>query len=149
MNQGWVLSHDDGSCWEPSRFSTLFREFHHQTGLPHSRFRDLRHRHCSYLLAHGVPLKLASERMGHSTIAVPADLHGHILKGQDRAAADLFTDALSQAMQRVAEVGWERARLPVVTPGRLPRAPHTKEKSIARAETQHKQDSPGEHFDDR
>jgi hypothetical protein len=87
--------------------------------------------------------------MGHSTIAIAADLYRHLLKGQDRAAAEVFYDALSQAMHRVADVGYERSRLPVVTPGRLPRAPHTKEKTIARAETLQKQDAPGEHFDDR
>jgi hypothetical protein len=44
---------------------------------------------------------MASARMGHSTIAITADLYGHILEGQDRAAADLFNIALSEAFQEV------------------------------------------------
>ena len=40
-------------------------------------------------------------RMGHSNIAITADLHGHILEGQDRAAADIFNIALSEAFQEV------------------------------------------------
>lgn len=45
---------------------------------------------------------MASVRMGHSTIAISADLYGHILEGQDRAAADLFNIALTEAFQEVA-----------------------------------------------
>ena len=101
-DQGLVFPRETGRPWDPSRFSTRFREFEDGLELPRIRFHDLRHGHCSQLLRQGTPLKMASARMGHSTIAITADLYGHILEGQDRAAADLFNIALSEAFQEVA-----------------------------------------------
>jgi integrase len=102
QDQDLVFPRDDGRPWDPSRFSTQFREFEHALDLPRIRLHDLRHGHCSQILRQGTPLKMASARMGHSTIAITADLYGHILEGQDRAAADLFNIALSEAFQEVA-----------------------------------------------
>ena len=101
-DQDLVFPRENGRPWDPSRFSTRFREFEDTLDLPRIRFHDLRHGHCSHLLRQGTPLKMASARMGHSTIAITADLYGHILEGQDRAAADLFNIVLSEAFQEVA-----------------------------------------------
>jgi hypothetical protein len=35
--------------------------------------------------------------MGHSTIAITADLYGHILEGQDRLAANALDDVMNRA----------------------------------------------------
>jgi len=40
------------------------------------------------MLAGGVPAKVASERLGHSKIAVTLDTHSHVLPEMDRDAAD-------------------------------------------------------------
>ncbi len=101
-DQGLVFPRETGQPWDPSRFSTVFREFEDGLDLPRIRLHDLRHGHCSQLLRQGTSLKMASARMGHSTIAITADLYGHILEGQDRAAADLFNVALSEAFQELA-----------------------------------------------
>ena len=101
-DHGLVFPREDGRPWDPSRFSTRFREFDDGLDLPRIRLHDLRHGHCSQLLRQGTPLKMASARMGHSTIAITADLYGHILEGQDWAAADLFNIALPEAFQEVA-----------------------------------------------
>ena len=39
---------------------------------------SLRHSHASALLSSGSPLKVVSERLGHSTIAITADLYTHV-----------------------------------------------------------------------
>lgn len=101
-DQGLVFPRPTGQPWDPSRFSTRFREFEDALELPRIRLHDLRHGHCSQLLRQGTPLKMASARMGHSTIAITADLYGHILEGQDRAAADLFNASLSEAFKELA-----------------------------------------------
>jgi integrase len=63
-------------------------------GLPHVRFHDLRHGAASMLLAQGVPLKVVSETLGHSGIAVTADTYAHLDRAQRREAADAIERAI-------------------------------------------------------
>jgi integrase len=52
-----------------------------KAGVDGMRFHDLRHTHASLLLGEGVHLKVVSERLGHSGIAITADLYCHVLPG--------------------------------------------------------------------
>ena len=63
-------------------------------GLPHVRFHDLRHGVASLLLAQGVPLKLVSEQLGHSTLTITADIYSHLDREQRRQAADAIERAI-------------------------------------------------------
>jgi len=50
-----------------------------RAGLPESiRFHDLRHAHATLLLRAGISLKTASARLGHSGIAITADLYQQV-----------------------------------------------------------------------
>jgi integrase len=64
-----------------------FRRIITRAGLPPIRFHDLRHAHASYLALAGVPLKVAQERLGHSTPTFTARVYQHVLAGQQEAAA--------------------------------------------------------------
>ena len=55
-------------------------------GLPRQRFHDLRHGAASFMIAAGVPLRVVQEVLGHSTIAVTADIYGHVLPEATRDA---------------------------------------------------------------
>ncbi len=50
-------------------------------------FHGLRHGHASLMLAAGVHLKVVSERLGHSTIGITADLYTHVAEEVHEAAA--------------------------------------------------------------
>jgi integrase len=56
------------------------------------RLHDLRHSCASLLIASGQPLKVVSERLGHSNIGITADVYGHVYAAQDQAATAI--DAL-------------------------------------------------------
>ena len=58
-----------------------------KAGLQGIRLHDLRHTHASLLLGEGVHLKVVSERLGHSGIAITADLYSHVMPGLQREAA--------------------------------------------------------------
>lgn len=77
------------------RFSTAAR----RAGLELT-FHGLRHGHASLMLAAGVNLKVVSERLGHSTIGITADLYTHVAEEVHRQATDSFDSwwiaALSQ-----------------------------------------------------
>ncbi len=51
---------------------------------------DLRHTHATLMLKHGVPLKVVSERLGHSTPAFTMAVYQHVLPGMQRDAANTF-----------------------------------------------------------
>jgi integrase len=66
-----------------------------RAGLPESiRFHDLRHAHATLLLRAGVALKTASARLGHSGIAITADLYQHVAGDLDADAAQRVADVL-------------------------------------------------------
>ena len=58
------------------------------------RLHDLRHTNASLALDAGVDLKVVSERLGHSQIAITADLYTHVNSGPGRAAAEQIARAL-------------------------------------------------------
>jgi integrase len=48
-----------------------------------------------FLLKQGIPLKVVSERLGHSSISITADIYSHVTPGMQESAAKLFDDAIS------------------------------------------------------
>jgi hypothetical protein len=59
------------------------------------RLHDLRHTNASIALAAGVDIKVVSDRLGHSTTAITADLYTHVNRNVGRAAADRIADVLT------------------------------------------------------
>jgi integrase len=51
------------------------------------RFHDLRHTHASLGLAAGVPIKVMSERLGHSSSNFTADAYQHVTPALEEQAA--------------------------------------------------------------
>jgi len=65
------------------------------------RFHDVRHSHARQLLAAGVHPKIASERLGHSTIGITLDLYSHAIPGMQANAAEQV-DAAIKAVKKPA-----------------------------------------------
>jgi integrase len=63
----------------------------------HVRFHDLRHTAATLLLATGTPLKVVSDLLGHSTIAITADTYAHVTPELRREAASAMDRALGGA----------------------------------------------------
>ncbi|MBT8103032.1 MAG: tyrosine-type recombinase/integrase, partial [Gammaproteobacteria bacterium] len=49
-------------------------------------FHNLRHTYASHAIVAGVPLADVSKYMGHSSVAVTADVYHHLMKGSDDRA---------------------------------------------------------------
>ena len=58
------------------------------------RLHDLRHTHASILLKANVPVKVVSERLGHSSPAFTMTVHQHVLPGMQADAAAAFSAAV-------------------------------------------------------
>jgi integrase len=83
---------------EPHQPRSLTHEFSRMMGrmkhLPRVRFHDLRHSHATHLLAAGMHLKIAQERLGHSTIVTTLDLYSHVSEPMQKEAAEKIDAAL-------------------------------------------------------
>jgi integrase len=66
-----------------------------KAGLPRIRFHDLRHTAATLLLLKGVHVKIVSEMLGHSSVAITLDRYSHVLPDMQHSAA--------VAMQQVLE----------------------------------------------
>jgi integrase len=71
-----------------------------ESALPRIRFHDLRHTHATHMLASGVHVKVASERLGHSKVGITLDLYSHVLPGMQEDAVAKVDAAFSAHRKR-------------------------------------------------
>jgi integrase len=92
-----IFGNLEGEHLHPGRFTHRFgvhvaryRRQLSQDGPPAIRLHDLRHSHASVLLAAGVPVKVVSERLGHTTVTITLEIYQHVMPGMQAEAAAKF-----------------------------------------------------------
>lgn len=92
-----VFAQVTGETLHPDYVSKTFDRLVKAAGVPRIRLHDLRHTAATTMLEQGIPLKVVTERLGHSSTRITADLYQHASETmQDDAAAKLgaaFLDA--------------------------------------------------------
>jgi len=87
----------------PNRLNTHFKQLLKDLGLPDIRFHDLRHSYATAMIDLDVPLKVISQNLGHSTIAITADIYCDVID-KKKLTADLvqntFFDSNESQMER-------------------------------------------------
>ena len=66
-----------------------------RTEVPRIRLHDLRHTHGTLLIKAGVPVKVVSERLGHSNPVYTIDTYQHVLPGMQAEAAGVFEELIT------------------------------------------------------
>ena len=94
----FVVAQYDGKPLQPRTLTHEWVRILGKTDLPRIRFHDLRHTHASQMLAAGVHPKIASERLGHSSIGITLDLYSHVMPGMQADAAEQVDAALQAAI---------------------------------------------------
>jgi len=94
----FVVAQIDGNPIQPRSLTHEWMRLIQKTALPRIRFHDLRHTHASQMLASGVHPKIASERLGHSTIGITLDLYSHVMPGMQADAAEQVDAAIRTAI---------------------------------------------------
>ena len=98
----FVVAQVDGSPIQPRSLTHEWVRLISKTDLPRIRFHDLRHTHASQMLSAGVHPKVASERLGHSTIGITLDLYSHVMPGMQADAAEQVDAAIRGAVKPTA-----------------------------------------------
>jgi integrase len=76
-----------GEVIAPNAFSKAFAAIVARVGIPRCRVHALRHTHITELLRAGVHPKIASERAGHSSVAMTLDTYSHAVPSMQEDAA--------------------------------------------------------------
>jgi len=90
----YVFPGPNGAPTHPQLFSDAFKRLVRRSALPRIRLHDLRHTHATLLLKAGVPIKVVSERLGHSTPGFTMATYQHVLPGMQAEAARTFSELL-------------------------------------------------------
>ena len=93
-----VFASPNGRPVHPHLLSQAFDRLVARAAVPRIRLHDLRHTHATLMLKAGVPIKVVSERLGHSTPAFTMTTYQHVLPGMQRDAAALFGRLLDMAI---------------------------------------------------
>jgi integrase len=89
-----VFTREDGKPVRPEFATRHFQALSKKAKLREIRLHDLRHTSASLALAAGIEMKVVSERLGHSALAITADLYTHVVPQVARDAADRLGAAL-------------------------------------------------------
>jgi len=100
VNLNLVCCYPDGRNYVPSNFSPLFANFLKKHKLKAVRFHDLRHSNATLMLKYGVPAKIASARLGHSSIAITMDLYSHVLDDMQDEVVEALDDRLMSRVNK-------------------------------------------------
>ena len=93
-DDGFVFAKPDGEPVHPDYFSQVFERHVAASTLTRIRLHDLRHTHATILPKAGVPVKVVSERLGHSSPAFTISVYQHVLPGMQADAARAFGEAV-------------------------------------------------------
>ncbi len=93
----WVFANSVGGPLDPFRTRRLFWAALKAADLPAVRFHDLRHTAATLMLSRGVHPKVASEMLGHATVAVTLDLYSHVSEPMHRSAAEAIEAAIRES----------------------------------------------------
>lgn len=96
-DHGLVFAQEDGNPLLPDEVTRLFVRLTEAAGVRRIRLHDLRHGYASLLLAAGVDIAVVSKLLGHSSVAITADIYSHLLKDVRDAAADKIAALIPRA----------------------------------------------------
>jgi integrase len=90
-----IFANPDGSPFKPDSISATVSALFKRLRIPKPKggsLHLLRHTMASQMLDGGVPLTVVSQRLGHSSIRVTADVYSHAMHGQDDEAVRLWEE---------------------------------------------------------
>ena len=92
QNMDMVFAREDGFYIDPATFRDHYQKKLKEAGLGHYTIHALRHTFATRALETGVPIKVVSQILGHSTVQITMDTYSHVLP-----------ELQSESMNKIAE----------------------------------------------
>jgi len=92
---GLIFTNRLGGPIHPRNLLRDFKDLLKDAGLPEIRFHDLRHTSASLMLNRGIPLIVASRRLGHARPSITLDVYGHLIPAMQIEAAELIDELIT------------------------------------------------------
>ena len=89
-----VFTTEFGRPLHPQNLVDLIERYAADAGVPRITFHDLRHTYATAALEGGVPMKVVSERIGHSNVSFTMATYAHVRSDADHEAAQQAADFL-------------------------------------------------------
>ena len=84
--QGFIFASEFGDCIEPRTFQDAFKRILKDADIKDANFHALRHTFATRALEAGIPAKIVSEILGHSSVNITLDLYSHVSLDTKREA---------------------------------------------------------------
>ncbi|WP_052091408.1 tyrosine-type recombinase/integrase [Modestobacter caceresii] len=94
---GYVFTTEFGEPCDPRNAVRAFKVAAAQAGLTDAGLHTLCHSAASVMLTRGVPLKVVSDILGHSSIAITGDVYGHVSPAVSRDAVTTLGTVLTNS----------------------------------------------------
>ncbi|HHL0971830.1 TPA: tyrosine-type recombinase/integrase, partial [Bacillus cereus] len=100
----FVFTNEDASCILQSAALSFFKQTCKEAGFKYITLHGFRHTHAVHLLQSGANIKYVSERLGHSTINMTADVYLHVTKSMEETAVNQYNNFLKTRGQIVGDI---------------------------------------------
>jgi integrase len=90
----FLLADELGRPYHPDTISEWFAQKVKGSGLPRIRLHDCHHTAASLMLAAGVPVKVVSEMVGHSSPTITLAVYAHVISGMAESAGTALSASL-------------------------------------------------------
>jgi integrase len=94
VDTGLVFTREDGQVLHPEHVTKRFARLVRDAGLPPITLHGVRHSYATAALAAGEPLKVVSERLGHASTSITANLYQHVLPSMDEHTANAVANLI-------------------------------------------------------
>jgi len=92
---GTVFVNHFGSYMNGEYLNNSFKKFLAENGFPRMHIHDLRHANASILINRGVPMKIVSEHLGHTSEKTTEEFYTHVFNHSKQVTADVIERALA------------------------------------------------------
>ncbi|MHA2893276.1 site-specific integrase [Bacillus cereus] len=100
----FVFTNEDASCILQSAALSFFKQMCKDGGFKYITLHGFRHTHAVHLLQSGANIKYVSERLGHSSINMTADVYLHVTRSMEETAVNQYNEFLNARGQIVGEI---------------------------------------------
>lgn len=99
----FIFTHEDNACMLPAPVLCFLQRACKEGNLKYITLHGFRHTHAVHLLQSGANIKYVSERLGHATIDMTANVYLHVTKSMDETSVDQYDQFLKSRGQIVGK----------------------------------------------